>query len=227
MTHVGLIVFCTLTAATPQPVTQLATEKAQNSYALGQDLAGSIKQLDADVDIDALLQGVRDSLEGKKALLSEAEIAKVRARAHGSILQNREKQHAESRAKNAKAGQDFAAKHKLEKGVVTTPSGLQYQVVTAAAGAKPTATSRVKFNYKATLVDGTELDSSFAHGQPAVLRVDQGIAGWKEAFPLMTVGSTYRFVIPPQLAYGAEGMPGKVPPDATLIYEITLLGLVP
>jgi FKBP-type peptidyl-prolyl cis-trans isomerase len=217
MTQIGFILLCTVAAAAP-----LSTEKEQNSYALGQEVANSIKLLDADLDINALLQGVRDNLEGKASKLSAPDLAKVRTRAYQSMLQNREKKRAADKAKYSKAGQDFLTQNKKEKGVVTTPSGLQYVALSSTTNPRPGPKSRVKFDYKATVVGGTEVDSSFARGQPAVLGVDQGISGWKEAFQLMPAGSRYRFVIPPNLAYGEEGLPGKIPPNATLVYEITL-----
>jgi FKBP-type peptidyl-prolyl cis-trans isomerase len=139
-----------------------------------------------------------------------------------SMLQNRKKKRDADSAKFSKTGQDFLAKNKAEKGVITTASGLQYQVLTPATGAKPGPTSRVVFDYKATVAGGAEFDSSVSRGKPATLGVSDGIKGWTEAFQLMPVGSTYRFAVPPQLAYGAQGMPGKVPPNATVVYEITL-----
>lgn len=226
MTPVSLILLFTVAAAAPQPAAQLGTDKERDSYALGHEVADSLKQHNADLDINALLQGIRDNLEGKEPMLSASELGKAQTRAHGSMLQNREKRRAEDKAKFGKAGQDFLAKNQKEKGVVTTASGLQYEVLTASSQPHPGPASRVKFEYKATVAGGAEVDSSFARGQPAVLGVDQGISGWKEAFQLMPVGGKYRFVIPPKLAYGEEGLPGKIPPNATMIYEITLLEVV-
>jgi FKBP-type peptidyl-prolyl cis-trans isomerase len=223
MTRIGFILLCTVaTAATAQTAAPLATEKAQNSYAVGQELADSLKQTNADLDINALLQGLRDNLEGKPSLLSAAELIKARDRSRTALLQNRKKKLEEDKAKYGKAGQDYLAKHKNEKGVVTTPSGLQYEVLSPSPHPRPGPKNRVVFDYKASIVGGAEFESSAALGRPAVMGVSEGLKGVAEAFQLMPVGSKYRFVIPPQLAYGAEGIPGKVPPNATLIYEITL-----
>ncbi|MFY0572865.1 FKBP-type peptidyl-prolyl cis-trans isomerase N-terminal domain-containing protein [Archangium lansingense] len=228
MTRMGFILLCTIaTAATAQPAAQLSTDKARDSYALGQQTADSIKLLNADLDINALLQGIRDNLEGKPSLLSGPELTKARDRARTSMLQNLQKKRQEEGAKYGKAGQAFLAAHSKEKGVVTTPSGLQYVIQSASPpGPRPGPKSRVLFEYKASIAGGAEFDSSAALGKPALMGVSDGIKGLAEAFQLMTIGSKYRFVIPPQLAYGAEGFPSKVPPNATLIYEITLREVV-
>jgi FKBP-type peptidyl-prolyl cis-trans isomerase len=218
---VFILLFTAVTAHAAPP----ATDKERDSYSIGQDLANSVKQLEVDVDVNALVQGLRDSLEGKAPLMSAADLTLSRDRVQNSMLQNRKKKHDADSAKFSKAGQDFLAKNKAVKGVVTTASGLQYQVLTPATGAKPGPTSRVVFDYKATVAGGAEFDSSTSRGKPATLGVSDGITGWTEAFQLMPVGSTYRFAVPPQLAFGAQGLPGKVPPNATVIYEITLRGI--
>ncbi|MCY1077336.1 FKBP-type peptidyl-prolyl cis-trans isomerase [Archangium lansingense] len=213
-----ILLFTAATAHAAAP----ATDKERDSYSIGQDLASSVKQLEVDVDINALVQGLRDSLEGKAPQMSAADLTRSRDRVQNSMLQNRKTKRDADAAKFGKAGQDFLAKNKATTGVVTTASGLQYQVLTPATGAKPGPMSRVVFDYKATVVGGAEFDSSASRGKPATLGVSDGIKGWTEAFQLMPVGSTYRFAVPPQLAYGAQGIPGKVPPNATVLYEITL-----
>ncbi|RKI31884.1 FKBP-type peptidyl-prolyl cis-trans isomerase [Corallococcus sp. AB004] len=221
MKHLAFLFFFTATAHAAAP---LGTDKERDSYALGQDVAESIKRTDADLDINALVQGIRDNLEGKPSLLSGPELTQARTRAQGTMLQNRTAKRAAESAKYGAAGQSFLATNKAQKGVVTTASGLQYQVLTATPGPKPGPANRVVIDFKGTVVGGTgtEFDSSAAQGKPAVVGVSDGIAGWKEALQLMTIGSTYRFALPPQLAYGAQGLPGKVPPNATVVYEITL-----
>ncbi|NRD58236.1 FKBP-type peptidyl-prolyl cis-trans isomerase [Corallococcus sp. AB030] len=221
MKHLAFLFFFTATAHAAAP---LGTDKERDSYALGQDVAESIKRTDADLDINTLVQGIRDNLEGKPSLLSGPELTQARTRAQGTMLQNRTAKRAADSAKYGAAGQSFLATNKAQKGVVTTASGLQYQALTATTGPKPGPANRVVIDYKGTVVGGTgtEFDSSAAQGKPAVVGVSDGIAGWKEALQLMTIGSTYRFALPPQLAYGAQGLPGKVPPNATVVYEITL-----
>lgn len=230
MTRMGFILLCTVataTAAMAQTAAPLSTDKAKDSYALGQQTADSIKLLNADVDLNALLQGIKDNLEGKPSLLSAAELTKARGRARASMVQGFQKKRQEEGAKYGKAGQDYLAAHAKQKGVVTTPSGLQYVILTATPpGPHPGSKNRVLFEYKASVAGGAEFDNSTSLGGPAVVGVSDGIKGLAEAFQLMTIGSKYRFVIPPQLAYGAEGLPGKVPSNATLIYEITLREVV-
>jgi FKBP-type peptidyl-prolyl cis-trans isomerase len=213
------------TAASAHAAVPLTTDKERDSYTLGQDVAESIKRNELDLDINALVQGLRDNLEAKPSALSGAELLKARDRAQNGMLQNRQKKLAADAAKYGAAGKDFLEKNKTQKGVTTTASGLQYQVLTATPpGPRPGPSNRVVFEFKGTVVGGTgvEFDSSAARGKVSVLGVSDGIKGWAEAFQLMTLGSTYRFAIPPQLAYGDQGLPGKVPPNATLIYEITL-----
>ncbi|WP_225409652.1 FKBP-type peptidyl-prolyl cis-trans isomerase N-terminal domain-containing protein [Stigmatella hybrida] len=222
MKHLAFILL--FTAAGAQAAVPLATDKERDSYTLGQDVAESIRRNEIDLDINALVQGIRDKLEGKPSLLNGTELTKARDRAQNSMLQNRQKKLAADTAKYGAAGQEFLAKNKAQKGVITTASGLQYQVLTATQGPRPGPANRVVFEFKGTIAggNGVEFDSSAAQGKVSVVGVSDGIKGWAEAFQLMTLGSTYRFAIPPQLAYGAQGLPGKVPPNATLIYEITL-----
>ena len=228
MKRIGFLLLCAFaTAATAQPAAQLTTEKAQNSYALGQEVASAIKLTNADLDINALLQGLRDNLEGKPSLLSAADLIKARDRSRAALLQDRKKKLEAEGAKYGKVGQEYLAKRQKEKGVITTPSGLQYEVLSSSPHPRPGPKNRVVFDYTASIVGGAEFESSAALGRPAVMGVSAGLKGLAEAFQLMPVGSKYRFVLPPQLAYGTEGVPGKVPSNATLIYEITLREVAP
>ncbi len=124
------------------------------------------------------------------------------------------------------AGDSSGASNGATKGeskVTTTASGLQYEVLTEGSGASPSATDQVTVHYRGTLTDGTEFDSSYERGQPATFPLNRVIAGWTEGVQLMNVGSKYRFTIPPNLAYGKRGVPGTIPPDATLVFEVELL----
>ncbi|MBQ0033989.1 MAG: FKBP-type peptidyl-prolyl cis-trans isomerase [Bacteroidales bacterium] len=121
-------------------------------------------------------------------------------------------------------GERFLAENKLKEGVVTTESGLQYEVIKEGKGAKPVATDRVKVHYHGTLIDGTVFDSSVERGEPIVFGLNQVIAGWTEGVQLMSVGSKYRFFIPQELAYGSR-QAGQIPPYSTLIFEVELLGI--
>ena len=128
--------------------------------------------------------------------------------------------------KNAKDGAEFLAENAKKPGVVTLPSGLQYKIITPGKGKKPTAKSVVTTNYTGRLIDGTEFDSSFRHGQPATFPIDHVIKGWTEALQLMNVGSKWELTIPSDLAYGPQGAGnGAIPPNATLVFEIALLSV--
>jgi FKBP-type peptidyl-prolyl cis-trans isomerase len=128
---------------------------------------------------------------------------------------------------NKKDGEAFLAANKTKPGVVTLPSGLQYKILTAGTGPKPTTADSVECNYKGTLINGTEFDSSYKRGQPATFPVTGVIKGWTEALQLMPVGSKWQLVLPPDLAYGARGAGDAIGPDATLVFEVELLSIAP
>ncbi|MDR0977316.1 MAG: FKBP-type peptidyl-prolyl cis-trans isomerase [Prevotellaceae bacterium] len=128
-------------------------------------------------------------------------------------------------AENKEAGEKFLAENKTKEGVVTTPSGLQYKIITAGKGAIPVATDRVSVNYKGTLIDGTEFDSSYKNNKPAIFRADQVIPGWTEALTMMPVGSKWELYIPQDLAYGSREASTQIKPFSTLIFEVELVGI--
>jgi FKBP-type peptidyl-prolyl cis-trans isomerase FklB len=127
--------------------------------------------------------------------------------------------------KNKTAGDAFLAANKNKPGVVTLPDGLQYKIIKAGNGPKPTANDTVTVNYAGTLINGTEFDSSYKRGQPATFPVNGVIAGWTEALQLMPVGSTWELYIPSELAYGQNGAPPVIGPNETLIFKVELLGI--
>lgn len=126
---------------------------------------------------------------------------------------------------NLKAGQEFLAANKQKPGVVETPSGLQYEVLAEGEGEKPTAFNKVTCHYHGTLIDGTVFDSSVKRGQPASFPLNMVIKGWTEGLQLMSVGSKYRFFIPPQLGYGDRQVSAEIGPNSTLIFDVELLGI--
>jgi FKBP-type peptidyl-prolyl cis-trans isomerase len=214
------------TASKDQPVTALTTSKQKASYAIGMNWGTGLHRQAIDVDTAALLQGMKDGLAGGKTLLTEDE-----ARAALMQLQKemQEKQQAKAAAEgdaNKKEGEAFLAANKGKEGVVTLPSGLQYKILTPGTGPKPTATDSVVCNYKGTLINGTEFDSSYKRGEPATFPVTGVIKGWTEALQLMPVGSKWQLFIPSDLAYGARGTPGgPIGPNATLIFEVELMSI--
>ena len=172
------------------------------------------------IDYDAFIDGIKDGMEGNTPKLSDDEM-----RATFEEFQAlQEKEMAEKGAKAKAAGEAFLAENGKKDGIKTTESGLQYAVIKAGDGAKPTATDTVSVHYKGTLLDGTEFDSSYSRGEPAQFPVGGVIPGWTEALQLMTVGSKYKLFIPSNLAYGERGGPGGgIGPNETLIFEVELL----
>jgi FKBP-type peptidyl-prolyl cis-trans isomerase FklB len=212
--------------AKDQSVTALTTSKQKASYAIGMNWGTGLHRQAIDVDTAALLQGMKDALAGGKTLLTEDE-----ARAALMQLQKemQEKQQAKAAAEgeaNKKEGDAFLAANKSKEGVVTLPSGLQYKILKEGNGPKPTATDSVVCNYKGTLINGTEFDSSYKRGEPATFPVTGVIKGWTEALQLMPVGSKWQLFIPSDLAYGPRGTPGgPIGPNATLIFEVELISI--
>lgn len=225
---VGLVL--PLAAAAGQPQGQpLKTEKDQRSYALGMDLGNQFRKLSVDVDPAVFAQGLGDALVGRKTLLTDDEVKAVIARLQAELKARQMQASTTADSKkaddNGKAGAIFLSENKMKEGVVTLPSGLQYKVITAGPGRKPGLADTVVCQYRGTLIDGTEFDSSYARNQPATFPVKGVIPGWTEALQLMPVGSKWQLVIPPALAYGERGAGDKIGPNATLVFEIELLSI--
>lgn len=212
-------------ANTNHPVTALDSEKAKTSYALGMNIAHTVKLQPLDLDQSAFIQGVRDILAGGKTLLTEDEMA-----AALDVLKNEMAAKAAEEAKkmgetNKTQGEAFLTANKTKEGVVTLPSGLQYKIITAGTGPKPTAADTVICNYRGTLLDGKEFDSSYKRNQPLSIPVGRVIKGWTEALQLMPVGSKWQLFIPSDLAYGERGAGADIAPNATLIFEVELISI--
>ena len=203
----------------------LPTEKEQASYMIGMSMGKQLSEIKEDVNVDTLVKGLRASIAGEKLLLTE-EQAKEIGEAFGQRMQAKQIAKAMAEAKaNLEKGQKALAENGKKPGVVTTASGLQYQVLTEGKGAKPGASDGVKVNYKGTLLDGTEFDSSYKRGEPAVLPLQGVIPGWAEGLQLMPVGAKYKFWIPSKLAYG-EQAPPMIGPNQVLEFEVELLEIV-
>ena len=185
------------------------------TFAVGPSLA----PLKDELDLPVLVQAVRTSL-AKGTLLMTALDAQATMQAYMTKKQSTAGQ------KNREEGAAFLSKNKSEKGVITTPSGLQYMVLRQGSGARPTPSSKVRVNYEGKLLDGTVFDSSYQRGQPAEFGLNQVIAGWTEGVSLMPVGAKYRFWIPSSLAYGPNGGQGAIGPDATLTFDVELLDIL-
>jgi FKBP-type peptidyl-prolyl cis-trans isomerase len=207
--------------------TELTTETQKLSYALGLDLGNYFKTLGEDFDLAIVSQGIDDSYNGKKALMTAEEAQKVQQQ-FATRQQEKQLQKVTAMTEaNKAAAKKFLDENKGKDGVKTTASGLQYKVVKQSKGEKPKATDTVKVHYRGKLLDGTEFDSSYKRNQPAEFGIDQVIPGWTEALQLMEVGSTYELYIPPELAYGDRGAPPVIEPGSMLIFEVELLGVTP
>jgi FKBP-type peptidyl-prolyl cis-trans isomerase len=219
------------TKKAPVPLT-LKTQKEKESYAIGlnigKGLKDSLKKDDVDINSDLLLRGMKDALGGTKPLLTDEETKTVLNTLQTDMRQHQKELHDAALTKNSKEGEEFLAANKEKPGVVTLPSGLQYKIITEGNGPKPTAADTIVCNYKGTLLDGTEFDSSYKRGQPATIPVGRVIKGWTEALQLMPVGSKWELFIPPSLAYGEQGTNGgPIGPNATLVFDVELLSIQP
>jgi FKBP-type peptidyl-prolyl cis-trans isomerase FklB len=216
----------TTTAATkPKPLV-LTTEKDKQSYAIGLNVGKSLHRDDIDVDPKIVLQGLQDAMAGGPVLLTDDQIKTVMTDLQTQVRQQQEAKRQALAETNKKDGAAFLAANATKPGVVTLPSGLQYKILTPGTGPKPTATDSVVCNYRGTLLDNTEFDSSYKRGQPATFPVTGVIKGWTEALQLMPVGSKWQLFIPSDLAYGDRGRP-PIEPNATLVFELELMSIAP
>jgi FKBP-type peptidyl-prolyl cis-trans isomerase len=210
-------------AKTAAPVV-LKTQRDKESYAMGMNLGTGLHRQGLTLDPALVARGLKDAQSGAKTAMSEDE-----ARAALGQLQSDVRQKLDAKAKvegaaNRKAGEAFLAANKGKEGVVTLPSGLQYKILKAGSGAKPTASDTVDCNYRLTFIDGKEFENSYKTGKPVTFQVNGVIKGWTEALQLMGVGSKWQLVIPSDLAYGDAGRPG-IPPASTLVFEVELVSI--
>ncbi|MEN6456466.1 MAG: FKBP-type peptidyl-prolyl cis-trans isomerase [Prolixibacteraceae bacterium] len=203
----------------------LTNENDSASYALGVLIGQNNKQnLDAspgtkDLNVDILINAFEKQLKGDSTQMDAA-------KANAMIQKFFEKVSTKEAAKNAEEGKTFLEQNKAKEGVITTASGLQYEILKAGEGPKPTADQTVKCHYHGTLIDGKVFDSSVDRGEPATFNVSQVIPGWTEALQLMPVGSKWKLYIPGELAYGERGAGKDIGPNTTLIFEVELLEIV-
>ena len=204
---------------------ELKTEKDKLSYAIGVNVGRSLQKDAVEVEANIVTQGLKDALAGGKTLITEDE-AKALITALQTDLHKKQDQAMQAAGEaNKKQGEAFLAANKAKDGVVTLPSGLQYKVLTEGKGPKPAPSDTVVCNYKGTLIDGTEFDSSYKRGQPATFPVGQVIKGWTEALQLMPVGSKWELFIPSEMAYGPRGPTPAIGANSTLIFEVELLSI--
>ena len=197
---------------------QLKDQKDKVSYSIGVNIGMNLNRQKVPVNGDALAAGVKDGLAGKPQM-TEAEMKETMTAFERDMME----QQKQAGEKNAADGVKFLDENKKKDGVKTTPSGLQYKSLKEGNGPQPKATDMVTVNYKGTLIDGSEFDSSYKRGEPATFPLNGVIKGWTEGLQLMKKGSKYQFFIPSTLAYGERSPGAGIPPNSTLIFEVELL----
>lgn len=201
------------------------TEKESISYIIGTNIARSLVNIKDEIDFDTLIKGLKDKLEDKPLLISDAEGQAVMSAFSQKMKKKQEEKQAVEGKKNLEEGKKFLEANKSKEGILTTDSGLQYRVLKQGEGPKPVATDKVKVHYRGTTIDGKEFDSSYKRGNPASFGVSGVIKGWTEALLLMNTGSKYELFIPSEIAYGQRGAGPGIGPNAVLIFEVELLSI--
>jgi FKBP-type peptidyl-prolyl cis-trans isomerase len=213
------------TAARSAAPLALKTQKEKFSYALGMKMGANLHKQAVPVDPAVFSRGFRDGLAGGKTVLTDQEAQAAISDVQKAMQEKQQQKMQAAAGVNKKEGQDFLSANKAKSGVVTLPSGLEYKIEKEGTGPKPTASDSVVCNYRGTLINGTEFDSSYKRGQPATFPVSGVIKGWTEALQLMPVGSKWQLFVPSDLAYGDRGAGPDIGPGATLIFEVELLSI--
>jgi FKBP-type peptidyl-prolyl cis-trans isomerase len=212
-------------APAPQDQPVLKDQKEKLSYALGMDVARTLRRQSIEIDPALFNKGLNDTYSGGKLLLSDDEARALITDMQKDTRKKLEDTRAQAADTNKKAGDAFLAENKKAQGVVALPSGLQYKVLKAGEGKKPALDDIVVCQYRGTLIDGKEFDSSYKRNEPATFPVKGVIKGWTEALQLMPVGSKWQLFIPPDLAYGERGAGAEIGPNSTLIFEVELVSI--
>jgi FKBP-type peptidyl-prolyl cis-trans isomerase FklB len=192
---------------------------------MGMNIGTGLRKQSLDIDPAILARGLRDAFSSGKTLLTEEEARTILTQLQGDLRKKQQEMAQQMGDANKKEGAAFLEANKAKEGIVTLPSGLQYKVLQAGTGPKPAATDSVVCNYRGTLLNNTEFDSSYKRGQPATFPVNGVIKGWTEALQLMPVGSKWQLFVPAELAYGERGAGGQIGPNAMLIFEVELLSI--
>jgi FKBP-type peptidyl-prolyl cis-trans isomerase FklB len=222
MTTLGVVMLAIQVCAEEVPL--LKTENEKVSYGLGVDMARNFKKQELNIDLDLLQKGLKDGMSGGNVLMSEKELRTVMSGLQNEMRKKMVLSRRLSAGDNMQKGTNFLAANKIKDGVTTLPSGVQYRIIKAGDGRKPTDADTVECHYRGKLIDGTEFDGTEAEN-PATLKVSQLIAGWKEALKLMPVGSKWQIFIPSQFAYGERGAGINIGPNETLVFEVELLAI--
>ncbi|MEK6539816.1 MAG: FKBP-type peptidyl-prolyl cis-trans isomerase [Deltaproteobacteria bacterium] len=205
--------------------TALKNEKDKVSYSIGTQIGNNFKNQSMDVDVDLLAKGIKDALSGGKLLMTEKEIKETITALQKDMMAKQAERMKVAAEKNRKEGEAFLSDNKKKEGVKTTPSGLQYKVIKDGNGPTPKMADTVAVNYRGTLINGTEFDSSYKREEPATFPVNSVIPGWTEAMQMMKVGSKWHLFVPANLAYGEQGAGPQIGPNSTLIFEVELTAI--
>ncbi len=200
--------------------------KEKSSYSIGANWGNSLKRQEVEVDLEATIKGLRDGLAGK-SVLTDQELREALNALNQEIRAKMEEKRKRLGETNKQEGEKFLAENKTKPSVITLPSGLQYKVLAEGSGESPKSNDVVTANYRGTLIDGTEFDSSAKNGQPLVRPANMLIKGWTEALQLMKPGAKWQLFVPPDLAYGERGMGAQIAPNAALIFEMELVSFKP
>lgn len=201
------------------------TQKEKAGYSIGVSLGESLKKQGIELDIQMVIQGMKDSYSGSKLLMADKDIQTTLQSLQKDMAAKQNEQAVKEGLKNKKEGEAFLAANKKKEGVNTLPSGLQYKIIKEGSGKPPKKSDTVNVNYKGTLINGTEFDSSYKRGTPASFPVGGVIPGWTEALQLMKPGSKWQLFIPSNLAYGERGAGPMIGPNSTLIFEVELISI--
>ena len=226
MSSLALAVSLTACNKPSSSSTKLATDDAKAAYSIGYMTAKSMSAQVPALDTKSYAAGFKDAYTKKDPAIKEEDMKTVLMAFEAKVRKEAEDKQKKDAAEAVTKGAAYLAENAKKAGVITTASGLQYQVIKEGTGAKPVATDTVKVHYEGKLVDGTVFDSSIKRGEPVSFPLNQVIAGWTEGVQLMTVGSKYKFVIPANLAYGEQGG-GPIPANSVLTFEVELLEINP
>jgi FKBP-type peptidyl-prolyl cis-trans isomerase len=220
ITALGLALLAGACSAEKPPALEGDAQKL--GYSVGFKVASDFRRQGIALEPEVLVQGAIDALQGDEPALTAHEMRQALSAVQRQAAEAQRLQQEELGRRTQEQGRAFLAENRAREGVTTLESGLQYEVLEEGSGPRPDSNARVTVHYRGLLLDGTEFDSSYSRDEPATFPLDSVIAGWQQALPLMNEGAKWKLAIPPDLAYGEEGA-GRIPPNATLIFEVELI----